>query len=71
MRNGTLVELLGDEFLILKRLRFDEFQQSVPEQIRVLAVVVPELHLIEVCGKMTGAQVMVRARTRVTPGRAD
>ncbi len=58
------VELLGDEFLILKRLGTDELQQRVPEQIRVLAVVVPELHLVEVCRKVTGAEMVIRADDR-------
>ncbi len=53
-------ELLGYELLILKGFGADELHQRVSEQVRVLAVVVPELHLIEVRRKVTGAEMVVR-----------
>ena len=36
-----------DEFLVPQRLGSDQLHQRVPEQIRVLAVVIPECHLID------------------------
>ena len=45
------------QFLIRQVLRANELQQRVSEQKWVLAVVAPELHLIEIRGKVTGAHV--------------
>ena len=49
--------LLSDQPLVRRVLGADELNQRVPEQVWVTAVVVPERHLVEVCGKVTGALI--------------
>ncbi len=51
---------MGGQLIVAQVFGSNELQQRVSEQIWVLAVVVPELHLIEVRGKMTGAEMLVR-----------
>ena len=45
--------LIRDQVLVRQILSPNELEKRVPEQIRVLAVVVPELHLVEVCRNAT------------------
>jgi len=46
---------------IRKAFSLNELEERVSEQVWVLAVVVSERHLIEVRGKMTGAEMMILA----------
>ncbi len=57
--------LIRDQVLVRQILRSNELHKRVPEQVRILAVVVPNRHLIEVSGKVTGAQMVVRTDDRL------
>ena len=49
-QDSILSSNLSGKLLILQRWRLNEHNQRIAEQIGVLAIVEPELHLIEVGG---------------------
>ncbi len=48
--------LPASKFCVRESVSVDEPEKGIPEQIRIPAVVVPERHLVEARGQVTGAR---------------